>query len=66
MENLVDLAGQLVIDLGDHGIDEGLVDLLAFTLGLHQFGDERLDAGLGYFVALVARRHLGFGEDLVE
>ena len=66
MDDLVDLSRELLVDLGDERVDECLVDLLTFALRRDQLGDERLHAALGDVVALVARSHLGLGENLVE
>ena len=62
----IELGGDLAVDLGDHLVDDGVVDLLVGPRRLHQLGNERRDAALGDVVALVVRAQPRLVQDLVE
>jgi hypothetical protein len=66
VEDLVHLAAELGIDLGDHAVDHGFLDRLAVVLRLEQFFDEGRHAALGDVVGFVVRGQTGFGDDAVE
>ncbi len=63
VEDLVDLATELGVDLGDHAIDHGLLDRLTAVLGLEKLFDERRHAALGNVVGIVLWRQARLGDD---
>ena len=67
MQDLVDLVGDLVVDLRDHLVDDRAVDLAEVAASLQQLAHEGLDALLGDVVRLaVGIGDLRLGEQLVE
>jgi hypothetical protein len=67
MDDLVDLSADLRVDLGDHSIDRGAIDLRegAGICG-GRLLDHQIDGAADLVVALVARAVLGLGEDVFE
>ena len=66
VQDLVDLPAELVVDLGDHPVDQRLLHRLLGVVRLEQLLNEGGDAALGHTIALVVRREAGLGDDAVE